>query len=161
MVYGVHKPTYRSDEAVIRYADRLGAKEAIYRVNDFSARNRKEYRYIGNAIPDVLLYNSAGQLTTFDIDCSNDLKSVVVLSLPAIDNLPVKPNSVHDFLDDTYVINELVGKNSPGNRPLYVVKFAEYAGLLNKDNVPALVAILKNRNDVQYVLLNVDYTLSD
>ena len=45
--------------------------------------------------------------------------------------------------------------------PLYVVKFAEYAGLLNKDNVPAMVKRLSLRKDVRYIVLNMDYSVDE
>ena len=63
-------------------------------------------------------------------------------------------------MDDTYVINTPEKDNlSKLSKPLYVIKFAEYGGLLNKDNVPGLVSRLESRNDVDYILLNVDYTV--
>ncbi len=82
------------------------------------------------------------------------------LSLHDIDNMSIAEKSFQDFMDDTYVINTPDSKKlSKLSNPLFVIKFAEYGGLLNKDNVPGLVSRLESRNDVDYILLNVDYTI--
>ncbi|MFZ1678106.1 MAG: hypothetical protein WBP41_15220 [Saprospiraceae bacterium] len=111
-------------------------------------------------MPDVLLFNSTGRLTKFEINCSNKLDSIVELSPHDIDNLGLEGKSIQDFISDTYVINTLNNDdNTPLKMPLYVVKFAEYAGRFNKENVPELVGRLKYRKDVQYIILNMDYSM--
>ncbi|MEO6130356.1 MAG: hypothetical protein ABIQ02_00810 [Saprospiraceae bacterium] len=111
-------------------------------------------------MPEILLFNSQGQLTKFDIGCSNDLDSIVMLSLHDIDNMHVEGKNLQDFISDTYIINPLNKDDLTIRKvPLYVVKFAEYAGRLNKDNVPGQMERLSNRNDVQFILLNMDYSV--
>jgi hypothetical protein len=160
VIYGLHDPRYQSDAAVIKYYNRLGLQDEIYRVKDYTEDNRKEFRYLGNSMPEMLVFNSKGQLTKFELSCSGDLDSIVTLSPDEIDNMPLAGNSLQDLIKDTYVIND-TNKDDSGllNQPLYVVKFAEYAGLLNKDNVPGLLDKLSHRTDVQYILLNMDYSL--
>ena len=162
MIYGLHDPKYLSDEAVIKYYKRLGLQDEIYRVNNYTEENRKEFRYLGSSMPEMLVFNSKGQLTTFDLSCSGGLDSIAGLSPHDIDNMPLASNSLQDLIGDTYVINDANKDDSDlFNKPLYVVKFAEYAGLLNKQNVPGLVNRLSNRTDVQYILLNMDYTVKE
>ena len=159
LVYGLHDPRYQSDAAVVKYYNRLGLQDEIYRVIDYTEENRKEFRYLGNSMPEILVFNSKGQLTKYELTCSGGLDSIAGLSPHDIDNMPLAGNSLEDFVDDTYVINDLSKDDTVVlNQPLYVVKFAEYAGLLNKNNVPGLVDRLRNRTDVQYILLNMDYT---
>ncbi|MDZ4747054.1 MAG: hypothetical protein SH808_01095 [Saprospiraceae bacterium] len=160
LIYGLHQPRYVSDAAVVKYGHRLGWQSAIYRVNNYNDETRTQYRYLGSSMPDVLLFNSTGQLTKFEMNCSNDLKSLVTLSSLQIDSLPTSEKSIRDFMEDTYVLSDSGLKNLIQNEePLYVVKFAEFAGLLNKDNVPDLVEKLSSRKDVQFVVLNMDYTI--
>ena len=160
MVYGLHDPKYLSDAAVVKYYNRLGLQDKIYRVKDYKEENRKEFRYLGSSMPEILVFNSHEQLTTFELNCSGGLDSIAGLSTHDIDNMPLASNSLQDLIGDTYVINDLNKDDAVVlNQPLYVVKFAEYAGLLNKQNVPGLVDRLSNRTDVQYILLNMDYTL--
>jgi hypothetical protein len=47
------------------------------------------------------------------------------------------------------------------NKPIYVIKFAEFVGKLNKDNIPKQIKILTSRSDVKYILLNMDYTVQE
>ncbi len=162
LVYGLHEPRYLSDAAVVKYYARLGLQDEIYRLKDYTEENRKDYRYLGNSFPDLLVFNSEGQLTTFELSCSGGLDSIAALSPYEIDNMSLAGNSLQDLISDTYVINDTNKEDSTLlNQPLYVVKFAEYAGLLNKDNVPGLVDRLSNRTDVQYILLNMDYSVDD
>ncbi len=162
LVYGLHKPRYVSDTNVVRYSEQLGLQGEIYRLKDYAEENRSKYRYLGNSFPDVLIFNSTGQLTKFDIDCSNDLQSIVELSLYDIDTLGLEGKPLQDFIDDTYVINTLNNECiSVLKMPLYVIKFAEYAGRLNKENVPAMVKRLSSRIDIQYVILNMDYSVNN
>jgi len=162
LVYGIHKPRYVSDSAVVKYYNRLGLQGEIYRLKDYNSGNRKKFRYLGNTMPDVLLFNSKGYLTKFDIDCSKGLDSIVKLSLHDIDSMSLEGKSIQDFIDDTYVINNLNNKEIHHlNMPLYVVKFADYAGKLNKENVPALIAQLNLRSDIHYVILNMDYSVPE
>ncbi|HEX5113340.1 MAG TPA: hypothetical protein VFV79_10860, partial [Saprospiraceae bacterium] len=66
---------------------------------------------------------------------------------------------IYDLITDSYILNEKPGMETPlSNQSLYVLKFAEFAGQLNKDFLPSLITRLKSRNDVQYILLNMDYT---
>jgi hypothetical protein len=160
IVYGIHKPRYVSDAGVVKQYNRLGLQDKIYRLKNYSEENRQTYRYIGNSMPDILLFNSAGQLTKFDIDCSNDFNSLVQLSLYDIDTMRLGEKSFQDFIDSTYLINSLHEDTSMLKMPMYVVKFAEYAGRLNKENVPHLVQKLSSRNDVSYIVLNMDYSVS-
>lgn len=161
LIYGVHKPRYVSDATVVKHYNRLGLQDKIYRLKDYSEENRKPYRYIGNSMPDVLLFNSAGQLTIFDIDCSNDFDSLVQLSLYDIDNMELGEKTFQEFIGATYAISSLNNEDtSLMKMPLYVVKFAEYAGRLNKENVPRLVQRLRSRNDVYYIILNMDYSVA-
>ena len=67
---------------------------------------------------------------------------------------------LQDFTNDTYVVNTDDNTNlSFDKSPVYVVKFGEYAGLLNTDYVPDLVRHLRTRDDIQYIVLNMDYTV--
>jgi len=160
LIYGAHQPNYVTDLAVVKFAHRLGLEDDIYRVKNYTEESRKQYGYLGNAMPNILLFNSAGQLTKFKIDCSGSLDSIAKLSTLEIDNLPPAGKTLEDFISDTYVIN--TGENEELailNGPLYVVNFAEFAGLLNKNNVPSLVSQLSQRDDIQYVVLNIDYTV--
>ncbi len=160
LVYGVHQPRYLSNEGVVRYADRLGLKDDIYRLKDYNEANLPKFRYTGNSMPGILLFNSAGQLTKFETDCSSDLDSIAKLSPLEIDKFTLAGKSFTDFIGDTYVINHSNNEVlTTLEKPLYVVKFAEYVGKLNKDNVPALVEVLSNRTDVQLIVLNVDYSI--
>ena len=162
LVYGMHQPRYLSNEGVKRYAHRLGLEDDIYRLKYYNEATIPKYRYTGNSMPDILLFNSSGQLTKFETDCSSDLDSIAKLSPKDIDNLNLAEKSLTDFIGDTYIINtKTIEDQTLLKMPLYVVKFAEYAGRLNKDNVPALVERLSNRTDVQYIILNVDYSLDD
>jgi hypothetical protein len=160
LIYGAHQPNYVSDQAVVRYAHRLGLVHEIYRIKNYSEENRKHYGYLGNAIPALLLFNSAGNLTKYEIDCSASLDSIAKLSTHDIDGLPHAGKTLEDFRDDTYVVNN-GNSEKPAfiHKPLYVVNFAEFAGLLNKQSVPELVAQLEQRDDVEYVILNIDYTV--
>ncbi len=160
LVYGAHQPKYLSDSDVIKYYKHLGLQNEIYRIKDYSEINRKQYRYLGNSLPETLIFNSRGQLTKFEISCSSKLDSIAELSLHEIDNMSLEGNSIKDFIDDTYVINNLNKEDTAFLKmPLYVIKFAEFVGLLNKDNVPGMVERLSRRKDVQYILLNMDYTV--
>src|SRR3989337_2196297 len=107
LAYGLHQPKYVSDEAVIKYYNRLGMDDEIYRVKDYSEENRNQYRYLGNSMPEVLLFNSRGQLTKFEPTCSGRLDSIVQLSTYDIDNNDsiVEATSLRDFINDSYVIN--------------------------------------------------------
>ena len=160
LIYGVHQPRYKSDDAVINFSNRLGWEHEIYRLKGYSEESMPRFRYTGNSMPGMLLFNSNGQLTKFELDCSGYLDSIARLSPHDIDNMSLAEKSFQAFMDDTYVINT-PEKDNLSNRsiPLYVIKFAEYGGLLNKDNVPGLVSRLESRNDVDYILLNVDYTV--
>jgi len=162
MIYGLHDPKHQSDAAVIKYHNHLGLQDEIYRVKDYTEENRKEFRYLGSAMPEILVFNTKGQLTKFELSCSGRLDSIAGLSPHDIDNMPLAGNTLQDFIDDTYVINDLNKDDAVVlNQPLYVVKFAEYAGLLNKQSVPGLVDRLSNRTDVRYILLNMDYTVKE
>jgi hypothetical protein len=160
LIYGAHQPNFVSDQAVVKYAHRLGLEQEIYRIKNYTEENRKQYGYLGNSMPNLLLFNSAGRLTKYEIDCSASLDSIAKLSTLEIDNLPLADKTLADFTGDTYVINTGdVEKLEILKGPLYVVVFAEFAGLVNKQNVPALVAQLDKRDDVDYVVLNIDYTV--
>lgn len=164
MMYGLHQPKYVSDDKVVKFYHNLGLHDEIYRVNEYSEANRKKFQYLGNSIPDVLLFNSSGQLTTFELDCTGSLDSIVALSVRDIDNMSVhsEEKTIQDLIDDTYVVDALTDNNfTHFQNPVYVVKFAEFAGLLNKDNVLDLVQSLRRRGDVQYIVLNMDYTVKN
>lgn len=160
LIYGVHKPKYRSDETVARYYQRLGQDDIIYRIKNYSKENRKQFRYLGNSMPDLLLFNSQGQLTKFVINCTSDIDSIAGLSRSQIDQLPLQEKGLEHFVEDTYTLKGLQGEElGISGKPLYVVKFAEYAGKLNRDNVPSLIARLHQRSDVEFIVLNMDYTV--
>ena len=161
MIYGIHQPRYVSDAAVIKYHEGLGLQGEIYRLKDYNESNGNRFRYVGNAMPDMLLFNSKGQMTSFDTDCSSDFVSMTRLSPEAIDSLKVVDKKLVEFISDTYRINDF-GKGELKNdqRPVYVVKFAEFAGKLNKENVPDLVEKLREREDVQLIVLNMDYSVA-
>ncbi len=159
MVYGIHQPRYVSDASVIKYYHALGLQNEIYRLKDYTESKRNQFQYVGNSMPDMLLFNSNGQLITFDIDCSNNLDSIARLSRKDIDSMKVVEKTLREFIGDTYVINGSGDKVvTLDQRPLYVVKFAEFAGRLNKENVPKLVERLNGREDVQFIVLNMDYS---
>jgi hypothetical protein len=160
LIYGAHQPNYVSDQEVVKYAHRLELGDEIYRVKNYSEENRKPYGYLGNDIPALLLFNSAGQLTKYEVDCSASLDSIAKLSILEIDHLPLAGKTLEDFIGDTYVINTGdIEALTIMDGPLFVVIFAEFAGLLNKQSVPAIVAQLDPRDDVEYVILNIDYTV--
>ncbi len=160
LVYGVHQPRYLSNEGVVRYADRLDLEDDIYRLKDYNEANISRFRYTGNSMPGILLFNSVGQLTKFETSCSSGLDSIAKLPPQEIDNLSLAGKSLSDFIGDTYVINDLNNEVLAfPQMPLYVLKFAEYGGKLNKDSVPALVDVLSKRTDVQFIVLNVDYSI--
>src|SRR5687767_1851765 len=112
LVYGLHDPRYQSDAAVVKYSTRLGLQDEIYRVINYTEENRKEFRYLGNTMPEILVFNSKGQLTKYELTCSGGLDSIATLSLNAIDNMPLAGNTLQDFIDDTYVINDLNKDNT-------------------------------------------------
>ena len=160
LIYGLHNPKYVSDAKVISYAERLEWHGEIYRLRDFSEESRSKYQYLANNFPDLLVYNSNGLLTKFETDCSSDLDSIANLAPESIDQMELKGKSLQEFISDTYVINGLQNEDlTLLKMPLYVVKFAEFAGKLNKDNVPALVQQLRHRKDIHYIVLNLDYTV--
>jgi hypothetical protein len=159
LVYGIHQPKYRSDSAVAKYALRLNLDEDIYRLKEYSDANRKQYKYIGLQVPEVMLFNANGRLAIFKADSSCSLNPLVQLSLQEIDMLAVTENSLPDFLAHAYTISGNLNFAHEENTPVYVVKFAEYAGLLNKDRVPDMLEILRQRDDVQYLILNMDYSV--
>jgi hypothetical protein len=160
LIYGVHQPSYKSDDAVIHFANRLDVEREIYRLNGYSEESISRFRYTGNSMPGMLLFNSKGELIKFELNCSGGLDSIASLSLHDIDQMPLAGESFQDFMEDTYVINTSKSDNvSKLTRPMFVIKFAEYGGLLNKNSVPGLVSQLESRNDVDYILLNVDYTV--
>lgn len=159
LAYGIHQPKYCSDEKVLHYYERIGLEGTVYRLKDYSEANRKNFQYLGNSMPELLIYNTRGQLTRFDIDCSSSLDSIVRLSNSDIDKMNVTGKSIYDLITDSYILNEKPGMETPlSNQSLYVLIFAEFAGQLNKDFLPSLITRLKSRNDVQYILLNMDYT---
>ena len=162
LVYGLHDPKYVSDADVIKYYNRIGLEGDIYRLKKYSEENRKAYRYLGNKMPDVLLFNSNGQLVKFEIDCSSTLDSIVQLAPHDIDKMSTEINSLQDFVSESYTIGNVVGEDLMHHqKPVYALKFAEFAGKLNKDFVPELIERLKGRDDVEYVLLNMDYTIRE
>lgn len=162
IIYGVHQPRYVSDTNVARYAEQLNLQGNIYRLKDFSEENRSKYRYLGNRLPETLVFNSEGLITKFEIDCASDLYSIANLSIESIDRMETGEKSFQDFIADSYVINLLDAEEIIAfNTPVYVIKFAEFVGKLNKDNVPEQIQILKNRSDVKYILLNMDYTVTE
>lgn len=160
LIYGVHQPNYKSDDAVVNFANRLGLEREIFRLEGYSEESLPSFRYTGNSMPGMLLFNSKGELTKFDLDCSGGLDSIAMMSTHVIDTISIAGKSFQDFMNDTYIINTPESKKlSKLSKPLYVIKFAEYGGMLNKDSVPGLVSLLESRNDVDYILLNVDYSV--
>lgn len=158
-IYGIHKPRYQSNEQVLRLAKKLELTGDIYRVKEFHKDNESSFKYLGNTMPDVLVFNSKGQLTTFELSCSGDLDSIINLTPMQIDQMLITDKTLNVFINDSYPISlKSKGTLDFTHKPVYVIKFAEYVGLLNKDNVPKLEHILKQREDVEYVLLNMDYT---
>ena len=163
MIYGVHQPGYVSNDDVIRYYHHLGLKDEIYRLINYSEENRGKFRYLGNSIPEILIFNSSGQLTKFEVSCSSSNDSIIKLTPDEIDNINISEEgkTLQDLIGDTYKVNALnQGDITQVGKPLYVVKFAEFAGLLNKNNVPGVVKQLALREDVQYIVLNMDYTVT-
>lgn len=159
IIYGVHQPRYVSDAYVARYAEQLNFRGNIYRLKDYSEENRSKYRYLGKRLPETLVFNSEGLITKFEINCSSDFYSLTNLSIEAIDSMETGEKSFQDFIADSYVINPLEAQEIIAfNTPVYVIKFAEFVGKLNKDNIPDQIRILKSRNDVKYIFLNMDYT---
>jgi len=162
LVYGLHDPRYVSDADVIQYYNRLELEGDVYRLKEYSEANRKAYRYLGNKMPDVIIFNSAGQLVKFEVDCSSSLDSIVQLSPHNIDRMNIEINSLQEFVSNSYTLSNMAGeKLLLHHKPVYALKFGEFAGKLNKDFVPDLIDRLKGREDVEYVLLNMDYTISE
>jgi hypothetical protein len=160
LIYGLHDPRFVSDSNVIKYYNRLDLEGDIYRLKDYTEDNRKKYRYLGNKMPDVIIFNSAGQLVKFEIDCSSSLDSIVRLSPHDIDKMSTDTKSLQDFVSDSYTLSKEAGEDLMlQHKPVYALKFAEFAGTLNKDFVPDLIDRLKVRDVVEYVLLNMDYTI--
>jgi hypothetical protein len=106
-----------------------------------------------------------GFLTKFDLDCSSELDVIVELSINDIDAMGYTTKTVHDFFEDTYAVvsGQYHDFEYASAVPLFVVKYAKFAGRLNKENVPIQVERLRARKDskrdIQYILLNVDYTV--
>jgi hypothetical protein len=162
IIYGVHQPRYVSDTDVIRYAEKIDWESDIYRLKDYAEDRPSKYRYLGNRLPEILVFNSQGLITKFEIDCSSDLYSITTLTPGAIDSMEVGEHSFEDFIANTYVINNgSVEEMISFHTPIYVVKFAEFVGKINKDNVPKQIAILSKRRDVKYVVLNMDFTIEE
>jgi len=162
IIYGVHQPRYVSDTNVARYAEKIDWHGEIYRLNDYSEENRGKYRYLGNRLPETLIFNAEGLITKLDIDCCSDLYANASLTIGAIDSLETGEQSFRDFIADSYVIDTLQAEEMTSiNTPVYVIKFAEFVGKLNKDHIPKQIKILKVRSDVKYILLNVDYTIPE
>lgn len=159
IIYGVHEPRYVSDANVIRYAEQLDLDGNIYRLKEYAEENHSKYGYLGKRLPESLVFNSEGRITKLEIDCPSDLYSIANLTIAAIDSLETGEKTFQDFIGDSYMLNPSNGKTKiVFNTPVYVIKFAEFVGKLNKDNVPEQIRILKNRSDIKYVLLNMDYT---
>ena len=162
IIYGVHQPRYVSDANVSLYAEKLDLQGNIYRLKDYAEENHSKYRYLGKILPETLVFNSEGRITKLEIDCSSDLYSIANLTIEAIDSLETGEKSFQDFMADSYTINTLGSEAKIAfTTPVYVIKFAEFVGKLNKDNIPEQIRILKNRSDVKYVLLNMDYTIPE
>lgn len=162
LIYGLHDPRYVSDEQVLHYANRIGLDGDIYRMEEYSESTRKKYNYLGNTMPEVLIFNSKGQLTSFELNCSSRLDSIVTLKIASIDQMATKGNDLNNLLYDTYPLLTKTNLDTTIiEQPLYVVKFAEFAGKLNKEILPGLIQHLKSRTDVKYILLNQDYTISE
>lgn len=158
--YGVHEPRLLSDDAVLNYAEKLDINGDIYRLKEYSNTNKKKYRYLGNTLPDMLLYNSKGELVKFNVDCTSDLATLANLKVNTIDTMATQGFDLRGFLENSYPINKVRNFNMESiNRPIYVIKFGEYAGKINKRHVPDLIEEIRNRQDVIYILLNMDYTL--
>ena len=158
LAYGLHDPKYLSDEQALKYAERIGLEGPAYRLTDYNEANRKKYQYLGNTMPEVLIFNTKGQQVRFEIDCSSSLDSIVKLPNESIDQMNTTGKMISDLMTDSYTLNEQLGMDTAANQSLYVLKFGEFAGQLNKDFLPSLITTLKSRNDVQYILLNMDYT---
>jgi len=160
LAYGLHQPRYVSDEKVVKYYERIGLAGNVYRLKDYSETNRKKYQYTGNSMPEVLVFNTKGQQAIFEVDCSGSLDSIVKLSNHDIDQMSTSGKMLHDLISDSYPLNSQPGIDTTTfNQSLYVLKFAEFAGQLNKDFLPPLIDHLKSRSDVRYILLNMDYTV--
>lgn len=162
IIYGVHQPRYVSDSNIARYADKIDLEGDIYRLKNYAEGNHGKYRYLGNRLPETLIFNSKGMITKLDIDCSSDLYANANLAISAIDSLETGEQSLQNFIVNCYVIDPSnTQKLTTFNTPVYVIKFAEFVGKLNKDNIPKQIKILKDRPDVKYILLNMDYTVPE
>lgn len=162
IIYGVHQPRYVSDATVSLYADQLDLEGTIYRLKEYAEENHSKYNYLGKRLPETLVFNSEGRITKLEIDCSSDLYSIANLTIEAIDSLETGEKSYQDFIADSYTLNKMGSETkNTYNTPVYVIKFAEFVGKLNKDNIPEQIRILKNRSDVKYVFLNMDYTIPE
>ena len=162
IIYGVHQPRYVSDADVTGYAEKLDLQGNIYRLKDYAEENHSKYAYLGKRLPETLVFNAEGRITILDIDCASDLYSIANFTIEAIDSLETGEKSFQDFIADSYIINPLGSEAKISfNTPVYVVKFAEFVGKLNKDHVPEQISMLKNRSDINYVLLNMDYTIPE
>lgn len=159
IIYGVHQPRYVSNINVARYAEKIKLQGDIYRLKDYDEENRGKYRYLGKRLPETLIFNSKGLITKFDINCGIDLYLNANLTIGAIDSLETREQTFQNFIEDSYLIDTLGAEEITAfNTPVYVIKFAEFVGKLNKDNIPKQINILKSRSDVKYILLNMDYT---
>lgn len=162
IIYGVHEPGYISDAYVASYAEKIDLQGDIYRLKDYSEENRVQYRYLGKRLPETLIFNSDGLITKFEINCGSDLYSNANLTIGAIDSLETGEQTFQDFIADSYIIDALKGEEIfEYNTPVYVIKFAEFVGKLNKDHIPEQIRILQGRNDVKYIFLNMDYTIPE
>lgn len=158
--YRLHNPGYHTDAEVLRYAEPLNVDDRIYRLNDFNVYKKSPYRYLGSAVPDLLIFNSDGKLTLFEEAISRNLDSLAQLTIHQIEGLPISDRGLNDLLDDTYSIqHDSLHISSTPAKPVFVIKFAKHTGKLNNTNVPILVHLLRNRTDVQFLLLNMDYTV--
>ncbi len=164
VIYGAHQPRYVSDTNVTHYFNKINLQGDIYRLKDYSEENisKYKYRYLGKRLPETLIFNSMGLITKIDLNCGSDLYSNANLTIGAIDSLETGEQSFQDFIADSYVIGSLEENDmSTYNTPIYVIKFAEFVGKLNKDHIPKQIEILKNRNDVKFIFLNMDYSIAE
>jgi len=162
IIYGVHQPRYVSDANVAQYAEQLDLKGDIYRLKHYAEESRGKFRYLGKRLPETLIFNSHGLITKFEINCNSDFYKMANLTLQAIDSIETGDKSFQDFMADSYVIDSLNAEDIIAfNTPVYIIKFAEFVGKLNKDHIPEQIRILQKRKDIKYILLNMDYTIQE
>lgn len=159
-IYGIHNPRILTDKEVLDFCEKnkfTGVE--IRRIKSYNDKTKRNYSYLGNTIPDLLIFNSKSKLTTPQLSCPGDFQNILEMTDEDIDSLPTSNILISDFYDITYEINPNESKLIEGTEscPLFIIKFAEYAGGINRMHIKKWLQMTHLREDISILLLNVDY----